>query len=237
MEEKKKKSNGPLIIIIVLIIVILGLVGYICYEKGIIFNNESKQVEDKASVSGSNDKVEDKADIKNRLITFDKNNCINYDLSKDIVSKSGSSFNGVTLSINSENEKVIDVQISYVTMHPEKYSNADIQNNSIKTYDKNSLNFDKKVEDIFVGNFAADGVQGAVFIFLLDDGSLEYMKYSDIYFDNKLEHKPVSGVSDIVKFGNHYVRAQNQEVGGKYTTFAYKIDGTFYDLSEFIKVY
>ncbi len=41
VKEPKKKCNGGLIVVIViLVIAILGLVGYICYDKGIIFNKK-----------------------------------------------------------------------------------------------------------------------------------------------------------------------------------------------------
>lgn len=44
MEEKKKSKKGIVLIIIGLIIIILGLVGYICYDKGLIFKTEKEVV-------------------------------------------------------------------------------------------------------------------------------------------------------------------------------------------------
>ena len=38
-----KKNKGTIIIIVLLSIIILGLIGYICYDKGIILNNKSKE--------------------------------------------------------------------------------------------------------------------------------------------------------------------------------------------------
>lgn len=44
MEEKKKKSTGLIIMIIILILVILGLIGFILYDKDIInFKSEEKK--------------------------------------------------------------------------------------------------------------------------------------------------------------------------------------------------
>ena len=47
MEEKnepvtKKKGKGTTIVIILLVIIVLGLVCYICYDKGILFSNRKK---------------------------------------------------------------------------------------------------------------------------------------------------------------------------------------------------
>ena len=43
MEEKQGKSKGLVIVIIILVIVILGLVGYICYDKGVFGKADSGQ--------------------------------------------------------------------------------------------------------------------------------------------------------------------------------------------------
>ena len=45
MEEiqKKKKGKGPVITIILLVIIILGLVCYICYDKGMIFSKKAEK--------------------------------------------------------------------------------------------------------------------------------------------------------------------------------------------------
>ncbi len=43
MEEilEKKNKKGPVVIIVLLIIIVLCLIGYICYDKGIIFNTKT----------------------------------------------------------------------------------------------------------------------------------------------------------------------------------------------------
>ena len=45
MEEiqEKKKGKGPVITIILLVIMILGLVCYICYDKGMIFSKKAEK--------------------------------------------------------------------------------------------------------------------------------------------------------------------------------------------------
>ena len=63
-DTKKKSNKGVILLIIFLILIILALVGYICYDKGIIFNNTQEQeVEDNTQ----NNKTEE-LDINSRMI-------------------------------------------------------------------------------------------------------------------------------------------------------------------------
>ena len=66
--EEKKKGKGSLIVIILLVIVILGLVGYICYDKGVILKTNTKEVEDKNVKKDSNEEKEENLDINSRLV-------------------------------------------------------------------------------------------------------------------------------------------------------------------------
>ena len=240
METNKK--NGSIVTIVILAILVVVLGGYIVYDK--LLNKDAvsstqENSNNKNANETENQKDSNKQVNSNKLINFDKKNCINSDLSGSeySIGRFGTSMdvNGLSFSIDSSNEKIVSIQARYDIMFPGKYSDDEIRNNTVKYYDNITLNFDKRVESIFGGLFAADGVKGTVFIFLLEDGSLEYMKYSDIYDSQKYEHKPINGVSDIVRFDNIYL--SYNPTGSKYTAIAYKIDGTFYDLSEFIKVY
>ena len=240
METNKK--NGSIVAVVILAILVVVLGGYIGYDKFLNKNTVSSTQENSnnktANVNENQNNNETSSSIK--VINFDRKNCINSNLSDEnyTVGRFGTSMdvNGLSFSIDSSNEKIVKIQARYDIMFPGKYSDDEIRNNTVKYYDDINLNFDKRVESIFGGLFAADGVQGTVFIFLLEDGSLEYMKYSDIYNSQKYEHKPINGVNEIVRFDN-IALSHKQGAGSKYTAIAYKIDGTYYDLSEFIKVY
>lgn len=52
-----------------------------------------------------------------------------------------------------------------------------------------------------------------------------------IYENNIYEHKPVEGVSDIVRFDNISTNP-NEGMEANFTAIAYKADGSFYDLSK-----
>lgn len=53
MESSEKKNNG--VILIVLVLVILGLVGYILYDKGIIVLSDKKEVSEKSTKKSKNE--------------------------------------------------------------------------------------------------------------------------------------------------------------------------------------
>ena len=50
MEENKKSKKGLVVVIVLLILIILGLVGYICYDKGLIFKTEKEVVKKEKKV-------------------------------------------------------------------------------------------------------------------------------------------------------------------------------------------
>jgi len=134
---------------------------------------------------------------------------------------------------DNNDEKTVWIQIRYSEMFPDKYGEEEIKNGS--TNDDIYLNFNKKVEAIFGGTFGPDFTQNMIYLFLLEDGTLEYMKSADIYNSKKYEHYPVSEVNDIVKFDNVTLNYGNStDWHSIYTIIAYKIDGTYYDLSKLI---
>ena len=222
---KEKSSKLLIIITIILLILVISMGVYIWY------NNDSN----KKTVNHSENGKSYESSIK--VINFDKKKCINNDFSNNTINKIllSADANGLSFSIDSTDEKVVKVQANYNTMFPGKYSEEQIINNSVKYLEDIDLKLDKKVESMFFGIFSGDHVNGGVFLFLLDDGSLEYMKYSDVYNSQNYELHKISGVSKIVKLDNIAITPEDG-VGAKYTAIAYKIDGTYYDLSKFIEL-
>ncbi len=207
MKEKdiKVKNRELKVIVVILAILVIVLVGYI----GIYAN-------------------------LNKTINFDRKKCINSDFSGYDIMRSGTSeeIDGLIFSIE-EDERNVRIQVRYDMMYHKEYSEEEIL--AGKQNDDIQLQFDKEVEYIFGGIFGPDYSTDGVFLFLLEDGSVEYMNYSDIYYSNKYEHKPVNGVNDIVRFDNiSFSKVVENDYNCGYTIIAYKIDGTYYDLSEFI---
>lgn len=221
MEEKKALKISLSTFFLILSIIVIIIMSFFLFK---FYNNKPIEVEQSIS----------------KTINFNKKNCINNSNFLDSNYKIGRfgvsvEMDGLSLSINSDNEKTVDIQVRYDEMFPDQYSDEDIINNSKQYYDEIELTFDKKVESIFGGLFGPDGTQDMVYLFLLEDGSLEYMKCSDIYNSKKYEHQSISEINDIVKFDNVTL---SKDVGEEhtciYTVIAYKIDGSYYDLSNFI---
>ena len=122
------------------------------------------------------------------------------------------------LSIDVKNKKSVKVENNFAKAHPD-----------LGISEEATLTFDKNVESIFSGTLSIN--MGGVYFFLMEDGTVEYMRYSDIYLRNSYEHKVLKDVSNVVKFEN--ISVNYDPAGTKKTTLAYKIDGTFYDLSKY----
>lgn len=122
------------------------------------------------------------------------------------------------LSIDVKNKKSVKVENNFAKAHPD-----------LGMSEEATLTFDKNVESIFSGTLSIN--MGGVYFFLMEDGTVEYMRYSDIYLRNSYEHKVLKDVSNVVKFEN--ISVNYDPAGTKKTTLAYKIDGTFYDLSKY----
>jgi len=76
MENMEKKSNvGLIIVIVLLLLVILGLCGYIAYDKGLIFNNEPSVNENEESKDKENNKNNEK-EITSQTTIADINDAI-----------------------------------------------------------------------------------------------------------------------------------------------------------------
>lgn len=236
VEPQKKKGKGKTIVIILLVLLVLGLGGFIVYDK-FINKKESNITNEcpKCEISDNNNQ-ENNAET-NKLINFDRTKCINNDFSKEnlVVENIGYSEGNPDLSLNA-GYKTVTITARYDIMHPEEYT-YDKDNGTYIPSDymeEKELNFEKDVEYIFAGLFSNNSTD-TVYFFLLEDGSLEYMKYQDIYKNRKYEHKKINGVNDIVRFDNIIYNDKNAPFGDSFTAIAYKMDGTYYDLSKFIE--
>lgn len=81
METKKRSSKVLVVIIVILGIVVVGLVGFILYDKSLVVNNaesEEKKSVKKENINSDNDGINNK---ESSLITFDQSKCLN---NKDI---------------------------------------------------------------------------------------------------------------------------------------------------------
>lgn len=232
MDEKKnqKKNNtGFIVTIILLAVVVLGLIVYICYDKELILSSRQEVLEKKTKKEEeitSEEKESTQLQNAKKIIGIDLNKCINssnYQYTLTDYTLSGLNFsldpasNTVNLSINWDN----------ITR------NWGISNGTARSNQYTINNFSGKVVDIYVNGIGQDAT-GSVALFLLEDGTVEYIPlYKALESNNIKSSGKISGVEDVIKFYSVGARPKGENsVGGFQTILAQKEDGTFYDLYE-----
>ncbi len=234
-ENGSKKNKSMIIIIVILVLIILGLVLYICYDKGVIFQNTEKEA--KQSSAKLNKKEKD--DKKDKTIVKE------LDLSKPL------NTNGVTYSdsnpaSNSDDELGLSISVgedsksATLSIDWNKFgplSGASAWAPTVESYP--ITGFNKNIKDVFIGIMGQDAT-GTTLFYLMSDGTVEYTSMFNsqlvVNYANNGDHFEtqgiVNGVSDVIKLYN--VSASAELTSGWATTIAAKADGSFYDLGNII---
>lgn len=189
INNSKMRNNKWLILVIVLLlIVVLFLTGYICYDKGIIFNNnlngeaQSDIDSDNIDDTDSSDGVTNNEDINIGDDDNESNNITKeLDLSKSL-NTNGISYenhsdiegnHGFSLVINSDKTSatlkadmdkfmpIIGSIVGYSTWEPNSIVNYPIKG------------FSKKIVSTFIGELGQDAT-GITLFFIMDDGTVEF---------------------------------------------------------------
>lgn len=192
---------------------ILGFIVGIALGAGIIYiiDNDSK----------TNDKKEEK-DSKYVSLKIEDDNCINsndynyylYDYS-----------DGMTIDL--EDSRTVNLKISNLDSWGLTNYNSNEQSFTIN-------NFSKDIIDIRTGSIFPS-LDGSVVIFLMEDGSVEYIPlYKALESNDVRSYGKLEGVEDIVKLYNVTAIPKNSPVGASASLLAQKSDGTFYDLDQIL---
>lgn len=243
MEKEEKKNNkGLIILVIVLTIAVLGMGGYIAYDKGIIFAGEE-------SKNSGNNKVDiEEKDTNDEIKELDLSKCLNKenvtytdptDVEEDF---------GLSMKANSD-KRSVTLSIDWAKFGP--HSTATAWGNDIRTYQ--ITGFSKDVSDVFVGGLGQSAM-GITLFYLMSDGTVEYtpmfikkidsqnnsyyvMNYTFEYSDDGRiigEHfstnGQLKGAKNVIKL--YTVNASNGF--GWITTIGATKDGSFYDLGVII---
>lgn len=102
--SKEKKNKGLIAIVIVLILVIIGLIVYICYDKGIVKNSKKEEITEKSKkeTNKSKDKVvKEKDEIKSLDLTKSLNTT-NYIYENPVVATTSA---GLTAKVNNDKKQ------------------------------------------------------------------------------------------------------------------------------------
>lgn len=221
-EERRKNQN---VVVIILFIVILGLVGYICYDKGLFLKSNNK-ISSKTVENKNNEvKKEESSTQSFHNYVIDSKNCLNCTNSNS----------GIYYSINDGRhiEEVTAKFYSNSSKKAEIYIDIDSYNKKAGTsYKLNSNQFDygfnKSISDIMIYNIGQEELYPVV-VFLKEDGTIEYVDVYEQLGEGSLgSSKILDNVKDINKL--YSVSVCNNDMCNSSTILAQKSDGTFYDL-------
>ena len=212
------------IIITVVLLIVFGTMGYFLYS----LNKENNNL--KSQINGSNDNNSQGDDTNTMAIKFDKTKCLNCkfdDENKEInILINSSSIPGINFYNQDENRKTLSMKVNYCWINP-NYNNNEI-NLSSCSEDTKDITFDKSVEMVFLGIYGKENDK-KVFYFLLEDGTVEKMKVTDISNKN-FNHETVQGISNIVRFSNYTSYLKDNSSSNTYGIIAYRSDGSYYNL-------
>ncbi len=225
---KKKDGKGLLIAFIISLLVIIGLVGFICYDKEIIFSKtekNSKKENVSSKVAKDQDKAEHYFNSKNLVIESKKClNCENGDY--DYLLSSYDHIDEVKSYFSTNDNKTGMISIDIEEYNKKSGSNYSLSNTLLE------YQFPKEIRNVIVSNIGQEELAPIV-VFLMDDGTLNYVDIQKGLINNNLStYKEINTVKNIVSL------YQVSVCKGQYCSFstilAQNSDGTFYDLSKFI---
>ena len=234
----KKKRNIFVYLTVILSLVVVGLVGYIIYDK----TTEDDVVVERVEPTPSNKEVVKELDITKcnngvEGVTYSKPKVVTS--AYGLEAKVNDDKLGVTVFV--EGAGVFNKNVSTITSHERDESNYNLVVNG----------FDKKIDKVFIGEFGQDAT-GISLIYLMEDRTVSYTRLfkknydetNTLYFtlnnvsesNNNLIFKvdeEYAEIGDIVGIYNAEYSIPNG--GGASTVIASLKDGSFYDLSKYME--
>ena len=234
----KKKKNIFVYLTIILTLVVIGLVGYIIYDK----TTTDEEIIERVEPTPSNKEVVKELDITNCIngvegVTYSKPKVVTS--AYGLEAKVNDDKMGVTVFV--EGTGVFNKNVSTITSNERDEIN----------YSLFVDGFEKEISKVFIGEFGQDAT-GLSLIYLMKDKTVSYTRlfkknYDDdnnLFFtlnntsvDNNNYMFGVDGdyseIKDIVGIYNAQYSIPNG--GGASTVIASLKDGSFYDLSKFME--
>lgn len=139
--EEKKSNKGLIVLVVILILIILGLAGYICYDKFYLKEGPTKTVEEKQIAKLSESEIKELNDtliVNNFDLYLSKNIDFNSIDSTDLLSYVFANY----VKLNN-----IDVSLKTVLANNTSCGEAGIKSNNVVSVAKDEI--DKLVVDIF----------------------------------------------------------------------------------------
>ena len=229
MENKKSKTGLHVIVGILLGIIICGGVIYAAYSLDYLTFGQVEENEKAKTNNDENNESEENVD----------NNSLDFDTSKIVNSTADSyelqNYNGTIDVILDETREIATLSFNRKTLSDTYGLNWDTTGVVEGTVEEKTITFTQGVKDVFVGGIGQD-ISGDVILFLMDDGTVEYIPVykalSSNGIDGLISYGTLNDLKDVVKF--YSVGAIRNLVGSSVTILAQTKDGTLYDLNPII---
>ena len=230
MENKKSKTGLHVFVGILLGIIICGGVVFATYSLGYLTFNQVEETEKTETNNEENNETEE--DISDNSLDFDTSKIVNSNGNADTYTLANY---GHTINISlDETRKVVTLSYNRKVLSDTYTLNWDLTGVEDYVYENKQLTFEKEIKDIYFGGIGQDAT-GDIILFLMSDGTVEYIPVYQALLSNGIEGLTSYGVlpniTDVVKF--YTVNASTGMIGSV-SILAQTKDGTLYDLAPII---
>ncbi len=230
MENKKSKTGLHVFVGILLGIIICGGVVFATYSLGYLTFNQIEEPEKTETNNEENNETEE--DISDNSLDFDTSKIVNSNGNADTYTLANY---GHTINISlDETRKVVTLSYNRKVLSDTYTLNWDLTGVEDYVYENKQLTFEKEIKDIYFGGIGQDAT-GDIILFLMSDGTVEYIPVYQALLSNGIEGLTSYGVlpniTDVVKF---YMVKASAGMSGSVSILAQTKDGTLYDLAPII---
>lgn len=228
MENKKSKTGLHVFVGILLGIIICGGVVFATYSLGYLTFNQVEETEKTETNNEENNEAEE--EVSDNSLDFDTSKIINGNADTYTLVNNGHTINA---SLD-ETRKVVTLSYNRKVLSDTYTLNWDLTGVEDYVYENKQLNFEKEIKDIYFGGIGQDAT-GDIILFLMSDGTVEYIPVYQALLSNGIEGLTSYGVlpniTDVVKF---YMVNASAGMSGSVSILAQTKDGTLYDLAPII---
>ena len=228
MENKKSKTGLHVFVGILLGIIICGGVVFATYSLGYLTFNQAEEPEKTETNNEENNETEE--DVNDNSLDFDTSKIVNSNSDTYTLVNNGHTIN---ISLD-ETRKVVTLSYNRKVLSDTYTLNWDLTGVEDYVYENKQLNFEKEIKDIYFGGIGQDAT-GDIILFLMSDGTVEYIPVYQALLSNGIEGLTSYGVlpniTDVVKF---YTVNASAGMSGSVSILAQTKDGTLYDLAPII---
>ena len=254
------KKNSMMGIIAILVLIILGLVIYICYDKG-LFSKDNKNNNTNNNVNTNTTNNNTNNSVNTNTTNNNTNNSVNTNTNNEIkelnleksLNTSNINYNnasdqegnyGLKLKVNNNKTATLTIDWKIFGKITTSGSSGEVKNYLVNGFTKN-------IKSTFIGDLGQH-YSGITLFFIMEDNTVEYVKVfkkventdGSIYYNlnAKIDSNgnsgeftsqgTIKGVNNVIKLYNADTSSKN--AAGYRTVLGATKDGSFYDLGSAI---